>query len=290
MPSRKRPDLTFEPAALSARNHRVQRLARLARRSSVRRAEGAFVIEGPTLVGEALRAGVEIETLFVATGSEEPSIIGLCAEVADTGAEVWRVEPRALARAADVVTPQPVAAIARQRSTTLDAVLAADPLSVVVLAGVADPGNAGTLVRAGNASGAAAVVFGDASVDPYNPKCVRASAGALFRVAVLEGPTADVLERLGAAGHRRLGATAAGGRPYDEVDLSAPVSVVLGNEAHGLDAALARHIDQWVTIPMEGHSESLNVAIAGSILCFEILRQRRPAAAPSRPNGATRGR
>jgi TrmH family RNA methyltransferase len=155
------------------------------------------------------------------------------------------------------------------------AAAAAGPLSLV-LVDVADPGNAGTLLRAGEASGAAAVLFCGASVDPCNPKCVRASAGALFHLPVASGGEAvAVLERLGGAGVRRLATVVRDGTPYDEVDLTGPVALVLGSEAHGLPAGLEALVDERCTIPMVGRSESLNVAMAGAVLAFEALRQRR---------------
>jgi RNA methyltransferase, TrmH family len=144
---------------------------------------------------------------------------------------------------------------------------------------VADPGNAGTLVRAGEAAGASAVLFCGASVDPCNPKCVRASAGSLFHLPVCSGGEAGaVLEDLRDAGVRRAGTVVRGGRPYDDVDLTGPVAIVLGSEAHGLPSALDALLDDRLTIPMAGRSDSLNVAMAGSILCFEALRQRRAGA------------
>ena len=148
-----------------------------------------------------------------------------------------------------------------------------------MLVDVSDPGNAGTLLRAAEAAGAAAVLFCGGSVDPCNPKCVRASAGALFHLPVSGGGEAlAVLEGLGHAGVRRAATVVRGGTPYDEVDLTGPVAIVLGSEAHGLPAELDALVDDRLTIPMDGRSESLNVAMAGSVLCFESLRQRRAAA------------
>jgi TrmH family RNA methyltransferase len=173
-----------------------------------------------------------------------------------------------------------MAAIARRvEVSVLDAIDAgaAGPL-VLVLVDVADPGNAGTLLRAAEASGAAAVLFCGSSVDPSNGKCVRASAGALFHVPVATGgDVVEVLEELGRRGVARVATLVEGGRPYDTTDLTGPVAVVLGSEARGLSDAVIALVDQPVTIPMAGRSESLNVAMAGSVLCFEALRQRRTA-------------
>jgi len=235
------------------------------------------VIEGPTLLREALAATVPLTDVFVTPDADE----GLVTDASARGAVVRWVTADVLARAVDTVTPQGVAAIARRIDVTVDDAVAAaavGPLALV-LVDVADPGNAGTLLRAAEAAGAAAVLFCGGSVDPCNPKCVRASAGALFHLPVAIGGEAEaVLERLGEVGVRTAATVVRGGTPYDEADLAGPLAIVLGSEAHGLAAGLVEAIDLRLTIPMAGRSESLNVAMAGSVLCFESLRQRRNAA------------
>lgn len=177
-------------------------------------------------------------------------------------APTWMVGDGVLARVGSVVTPQGVMATARIPEVAPEA----DGDFAVELAGVADPGNAGTIVRTAVAAGAQAVVFSPESVDPWNPKTVRASAGALFRVPLVEtGPKG---ERVGADPHR--------GDPYDQSDFTGPLTLVVGNEAHGLEHLdQTAAIDRWVSIPMAESVESLNVASAAAILCFEIARQRR---------------
>ncbi len=176
----------------------------------------------------------------------------------------------------DAVTPQGVAAIGRFAARPPAEVAGdAGPLALV-LVGVADPGNAGTLLRSAEAAGAGAVLFCDGSVDPYGPKCVRASAGSLFRLAVSRDADAGAaLAALAAHGLTTVATLARGAPPYDAGDLAGPLAIVLGSEAHGLPPAIGAAVDRVVTIPMAGRAESLNVAMAGTILCFESLRQRR---------------
>jgi TrmH family RNA methyltransferase len=152
-----------------------------------------------------------------------------------------------------------------------------DALGATTLAVVApllsDPGNAGTLIRSAAAAGAGKIVLGPGSVDAYNPKTVRASAGACFAVEIVEGvPAVEALEALGSAGVQRVGACTTGGSAPEAVDLTRPTAIVLGHEVHGLAADLS--LDARVTIPMRG-TESLNVAMAGTVLFFEAARQRR---------------
>jgi TrmH family RNA methyltransferase len=232
------------------------------------------VIEGPVLVAEALAAGLEVQELLVEPGTADE----LVTDARRRGVTVRLVTPGVLARSVDTATPQGVAAIAARPEVDVATAVgaAAKGPFALILVNVADPGNAGTLLRAAEAAGAAAVLFCGGSVDPCNPKCVRASAGALFHLPVSGGGDAlVVLERLGQAGVRRAATAVRGGTPYDEVDLTGPVALVLGSEAHGVPAGLDHLIDDRLTIPMVGRSESLNVAMAGSVLCFEALRQRR---------------
>lgn len=196
------------------------------------------------------------------------------------GAAIHVVTQEVLARASDAVTPNGLAAIARRVEIPVEEAVdlaAAGPLTLV-LAGVGDPGNAGTLLRTAEAAGAAAVLFCGASVDPSSPKCVRAAAGALFRLPVAGGgEVAEVLEQLQSAGVTTAATVVRGGEAYDQADLSGPLALVLGPEAHGLDEAVISAVDLRLTIPMAGPTESLNVAMAGTVLAFEALRQRRTA-------------
>jgi len=230
------------------------------------------VIDGPVLLGEALDAGVAVTDVFAAP--EAPG--DLLDRAAAAGAQIHAVSAEVLAKAAAAVTPNALAAIARRvevpTARALDAARRG-PLALV-LDGVSDPGNAGTLLRSAEAAGFAAVLFTSGSVDPYAPKCVRSSAGSIFRMVVTRGGEAPtVLDEVAATGRRRIATRPAAARPHTEVDLSGPVAIVLGNEAHGLPGDLDAHVDEWVTIPMSGRAESLNVAMAGTLLCFEVLRR-----------------
>lgn len=249
------------------------------------------MIEGPTLLEEALVA-LAAGGLSDAAADQLEEVVAepacpehLLERAAAAGATVRRVDPGALARVTDTVTPQPVAAIARMPTVGLAAAAAAAGPLALVLAGVGDPGNAGTLLRSAEAAGGGAVVFCDGSVDPYGPKCVRSSAGSLFRLAVVrEARAGDALRALRRAGLVTVATVAQGGTAYDHRDLARPTAVVLGSEAHGLPGEIAAEVDAVVEIPMAGRAESLNVGMAGTILCFESLRQRRARRQVDGPN------
>ncbi len=257
---------------LGARSAAVRRLRALLHDPRARQAEHAFVVEGPRALESALDRGAPLEAVFLGPNADV-AFAALTARIAAMGIDIYLLKEGVLERLGSTVTPQPVLAVAPMPSRSHD-VLTSDGLVLVGVA-LADPGNAGTLLRSAEASGAAAIVLSDGSVDAYNPKVVRASAGAIFGVPVLEGWSAvEALDVLGQQGRQRLAADARTGTHYDEVDFSIPTAVVLGNEAHGLSSDLDAHLDGRVTVPMHGPAESLNVAMAGVVLCFESARQR----------------
>jgi RNA methyltransferase, TrmH family len=211
-------------------------------------------VEGPVLIAEAMAAGWQIEAEFVAPGAEPVS-----------GAPVHVLAKGVMERVATTETPQGSVAVVTLPDPGVDLT----SLSfVLVLDRLADPGNLGTLLRSAEAAGVDAVVLTPGSVDPFNPKVIRASAGAVFHVPTAVADVAAV----GAAGLRLIGTSSHRGTPYHRADWSGRVAVVLGNEAHGLpdDAP----IDDWVTIEHRGRAESLNVAMAGTLLVFEATRHR----------------
>ena len=256
--------------ALGKHHHKIKRLRRLVGRRSARQAEGVFVLEGAKVVGEALSAGAPLEGLYVAAGTDDPVVDA--AEAA--GIRVHDLAPGVLELVADTVTPQPILAVAPMVDVPLEELREAD--LVVVCVDVRDPGNTGALLRSAEAAGVGGVVCCDGSVDVFNPKTVRASAGALFHVPVVAGgDPVEVLEQMGRWGLQRLGTAAHGGEDYVAVDLTRPTALVLGNEAQGLPATLGGMLDGLVTIPMVGRAESLNVGTAAAVLSFEAARQRR---------------
>jgi RNA methyltransferase, TrmH family len=266
---------------LSARNPNVVHLRRLTGRRRSRAEHGQFVVEGVGLVHEALEAGVAIEVIYV-DGAADPGgseMDAMRSQADAAGVPVRWLADGVLAKVTDAVTPQGAAAVAVGRPLALEQFLDSPPRGLlVVLAGVSDPGNAGTLVRTAEATGASAVVFCEGSVDPLGPKTIRASAGSSFRVPLVAGPEAfETVRALRARGWPTLGTAGQGGVDLDVIDWGDPVVVVLGAESTGLSAAVVDQLDQLVTIPMAGQVESLNVGVAGSLVCFEWARRVRGA-------------
>jgi len=249
----------------------------LLRDPKARASTGLFVVEGPRAIEAALDRGAHLERAFLGPRAEI-AFPTLCARLAGAGVPTLSMKEGVLEKVGSTRTPQPVLAVATRPVADRSA-LSRDGLVVVALA-ISDPGNLGTLVRSAEAAGAAAILLGPGSVDTYNPKVVRASAGAIFGIPVVDAESerwtaVEALDALGELGRQRLGATASRGAPHTEVDFTLPTAVVLGNEAHGIDAAVDARLDGHVQIAMAGPAESLNVAMAGTILCFESARQRR---------------
>ena len=258
----------------STRNPRIAEAAKL-RKRGLRDERKRFLAEGAQAVSEALDADA-IEALFHVPGAtgRVPEVV---AAAQGAGVDVEAVAEVVMAHLTSEVTPQGVVAVARFVDVPLTEL---QPGLVPVLCSVRDPGNAGTILRSADAAGAAGVVFTPDSVDVYNAKAVRASAGSLFHLPVVRGvPAAEAVEALRGRGAQVLAAAADGEASAYEVDLARPTALLLGNEAWGLTPEVRALADGSVRVPIAGRAESLNLAAAGTLLLFEAARQRGAAAA-----------
>jgi TrmH family RNA methyltransferase len=250
----------------------VRRLRRLVQKRSLRWSEGVCVLEGPDLVASALAAGVEFEGIYIDQSQARHGSQELYEIAARHGVRVYSLAPGVLEKIADATTPQPVLAAVRLPVVAVDAI-AADGL-VLVLHDVRDPGNAGTLIRSADAAGATAVVFTGHSVDPFNPKTLRATAGSIFHLPVAVGELASTLHSFASRGASTFATVVRGGVDHRDVDYSTATVVVIGNEADGLDDQSIALCDAAISIAMAGSSESLNAGVAGSLIAFEAMWRR----------------
>lgn len=263
-----------QPDGLTIRSAKVKYVSRLATRA-FRFEHREFLAEGPQAVREALKLSGAVVEIFVTADAvaQHPEL--LAAAVAIHDLDVHRVDERVLKAIADTVQPQGIVARCRFVDQHLDEVLRTPPELVVVCADIRDPGNAGTVIRCADAAGAGAVIFTGHSVDPFNPKAVRASAGSVFHVPlVIATDTADVVARLKAGGLMVLAADAAGSMDLfvDETALAAPTAWLMGNEAWGLPDDVAALADHTVSIPIFGRAESLNLATAAAVCLYASAR------------------
>lgn len=230
----------------------------------------------------ALSASAEFEAIYVDLARMTPGAQEeLENRAAAMGVRVFALASGVLERIADATTPQPVLAAVRLPLVDV-AAIPAEGL-VLVLEGVSDPGNAGTLIRSADASGASGVVFSGSSVDPFNPKTLRASAGSIFHVPVAVDTLRATLSSFQSRGATCFATVVRGGLSHRGVDFTKATVVVVGNEAVGLDEASIALCDGAITITMAGESESLNAGVAGSLIAFEALWQRQDTPASSPP-------
>ena len=259
------------PELTSIRSPRVKAARQLGKRAFRLRAR-SFLAEGPQAAGEALaRDGVVTELFLTAAARSRHG--GLAARASRQGAAVHVVSGEVMAELAQTVTPQGVLAVCRFVDVPLPVLTGAAPRLVAILANVRDPGNAGTVLRTADAAGAGGVVFSDASVDPYNSKCVRASAGSIFHLdLVLGGPVAETVSQLRSAGLRVLAADGRTGQPLDQMApqgvLAGPTAWLFGNEAWGLPGEILALADETVAVPIYGQAESLNLAAAAAVCLY----------------------
>ncbi|MBB3675381.1 TrmH family RNA methyltransferase [Modestobacter versicolor] len=267
------------PEMLTERSARVAAARKLTRRSG-RDDAGAFLAEGRQAVSEALAEAETDPGAVLEVFATEAAATTHRELLAATRVPVHLLTDRAAASLSETVTPQGLVAVCALRDVAPDTLVSDPPRLAVALAELADPGNAGTVLRTADACGASTVVFGAGSTDPYNGKVVRSSAGSLFHVDVVRSaPLAELVPRVQAAGTTVLAADGGGEVALDEAAdeglLAAPVLWLFGNEARGLDPALGALADARVRIPMRGRAESLNLSVAASICLYATqLAQR----------------
>lgn len=257
---------------LSPQNPRVKEWAGLLEKKN-RDKQGKYVIEGIHLVQEALRAQADIECVCY---DVERGIPQELREVASAGLDIqWTgVSAAVIAKCSDTKSPQPVFAVLRKDRRTAEALLGKERSLVVVLDGVQDPGNVGTIIRSADAVGADGVIVGAGCADVYGPKVLRATMGSGFHLPVFHGNLADLLPQAKQRGIRLAGTSLQAAANCYAYDFTQPVWLLFGSEGSGLSPEIRDLMDDGLIIPMRGQAESLNVAMAASVLLYEAMRQR----------------
>lgn len=256
----------------STGNTRIKAVSALVKKAKCRREQKLFIVEGPKMFAELpkdhLREAYVSESFLKQQGERAKSLLSGCAY------EV--VSDEVMKYMSDTQTPQGVLAVAEQFSYTLEEVLEGDNPHLMLLETLQDPGNLGTILRAGEGAGITGVVMNEATADIYNPKVIRSTMGSIFRVPfVYVSDWKAAVETIKSRGIRLYAAHLKGTGSYEEEDYRKPTGFLIGNEANGLTEETADLADCYVKIPMAGQVESLNAAIAASVLMFETARQRR---------------
>jgi RNA methyltransferase, TrmH family len=254
----------------SRQNARVKEL-RAGFAHSAKTEHGHIAIEGEHLLLEALAANLGVYAIFVRTGDEHR----LGQFNLPESAEIVSLPPDVFSSAVGTESPQGIAALVDPPSFTLDDILSTlgVPL-IIVAAGLQDPGNLGTLVRSAEAFGAAGLITLPGTVSPWNQKALRASAGSIFRLPVVPAREDETFAALASRGVATLAAVALEGESISACNLAQPIALVVGNEGAGIRPDILNRATGRITISTPGRVESLNAAIAGSILLYEASRQR----------------
>jgi TrmH family RNA methyltransferase len=239
---------------------------------SLREKSGLFLIEGPKAIGEAFDKNVRVRDLVVSETfwKEEAAVI------ADRDVPtISVVADKLLKELATTTTPSGIIATAEVPHHELDELFSGQPPLVVIVHAIQDPGNLGTLFRTALAASASGVILTHGTVDAYNPKVVRAAMGALFGMPVItDMPFEKACDTVRQRGLRVIGCEPTATLSLFDTDLTGPVAIVLGNEGQGFTAADLEHVDEQIAIPMNPKSESLNVAISGAVVLFNVVQQR----------------
>jgi TrmH family RNA methyltransferase len=235
--------------------------------------DGYCAIEGFRILEEAIRSGLRFRAVFFSESAvprAEKLLSQLGAQV-----ETLLLADKLFSSAVPSDAPQGVAALARWKELSREDVLAKSPAGpILVIAGVQDPGNLGTILRSAEAFGAGGVLLGEGTVSPYNPKVVRASAGSVFRVPLARTKLSESLGWMKDHGLRLVGTASHKGTPLDQAKMAGPLAIFVGSEGSGLPRDLIKEMNDVVAIPQVPEVESLNVGVAASIVLYEVMRQK----------------
>lgn len=255
----------------SVQNAKVKEWAKLSTKKG-REKEKAFLVEGPHLVEEALKSGADVRVILIEEGFPlqapiEPYISDF------QGLVFWITEPVAK-KLSETENPQGIFAVVDMRTATLDDMIEDSPI-LLLLDGVQDPGNLGTIIRTADAAGIRGVVLGKGTVDVYNAKTVRSTMGSIFHVPILQADLELLGSELANQDFKMVATSLEGAVSYDEPIYHGRVAIVIGNEANGVSSAVLRQCEYRVKIPIYGRAESLNAAMAAGIIMYEAVRQRK---------------
>jgi TrmH family RNA methyltransferase len=257
----------------SSSNTQIKNLIQLQKKVKVRNEQGAFVIEGIKMFKES-RASRYFIKAYVSESYYQEKYTENPAYFDDISYEI--VQDSIFKEASDTLTPQGIMAVVKKPEYDLEQIITNADANLVLLEDIRDPGNLGTIVRTAEGAGVTGIILSNSSVDMYNPKVIRSTMGAIYRMPfVYVNDFKGIINRIKMNNIRIYAAHLSGSCSYDEVDYTGKSAILIGNEANGLSDEIAELSDQYIRIPMEGNVESLNAAIAAAVLMYEVYRQKR---------------
>lgn len=253
----------------STSNPQVKNLQQLLKKAKFRNEQDVFLAEGMKMFREAPKE--RIQKVYIAKSLYEEKGTGFL-----DGMEAEILSDHVFAAVSDTKTPQGILCVLKQYHYTLDDMIQKDAPHLLLLEDLQDPGNLGTIMRTAEGAGVDGIILNRTAVDLYNPKVIRATMGSVYRMPFFYvDELAEVLPVLKRKGIHTYAAHLQGKNCYDQEDYRTGCAFMVGNEGNGLSGELSRKADTWVRIPMHGKLESLNAAVAASILMYEVCRQRR---------------
>jgi TrmH family RNA methyltransferase len=268
-----RPERTDRLRRIEGRHNALLKELRLAFHRSELTPSGECAVEGVRIIEEALRSGLRLRAVFVSE-SGQARAARLLPQIS-SHAEAVLVPDKLFAAAVPSETPQGIAGLVAVKRNSQEDVLSSSAAGpVLVIAGVQDPGNLGTMIRSAEAFGAKGVLLGEGTVSAYNSKVVRASAGSIFRIPAAKVDIQTAVSAMRSAGARLFATSSHKGIPLPEADLGGDIAIFIGNEGAGVDKKLLPQMDQLIMIPHSPRVESLNAAIAASLILYEAARQK----------------
>src|SRR5580700_1989661 len=268
---------------IEGRHNALVKALRQAFAHAERTEDGSCAVEGLRIVEEATRSGLRFRAVFFKESAQ--NLADRLLPQIGANVDTLLLPDKLFDATVPSESPQGVAALVRMKEFSLADVLERLQVGpVIVLAGLQDPGNLGTILRSAEAFGSAGVVLGEGTVSPFNSKVIRASAGSIFRLPVVTGKTAvgktaggleEISAKLRAQGVRLIATSSHKGTPLDQANLTGPAAIFVGSEGSGLPRAVLAQADELIAIPHTQQVESLNAGVAGSIVLYEAVRQRR---------------
>jgi TrmH family RNA methyltransferase len=266
---------TSPHSPISSRDNKAVRLLASLSDPKVRKKERVFLVEGVKMVEEAIRDKLGVKQVIASPSLTQHHGKGVIKLAERSGIEILWISERLMDGVAESKTPQPVMAVVNMREHEEGALIAHSSRLIVIAHRLQDPGNLGTIIRTAEAVGAAGIAITQNSVDPHNPKTVRASMGSIMRLPVVKIADAQgFLGRCKKAGFQLAAMVLQGNRNLFDADMTKPTAVIFGQEGSGLEGSLLENVDLQIRIPMAETIDSLNVATSAAVVLYEALRQR----------------
>jgi TrmH family RNA methyltransferase len=257
---------------ISSRQNALVKALRAAFHDGELTADGDCAVEGIKILEEAIRSSLRISAVFVSESARDR--VNRLLPQLSSHTETLLLPDDIFRSAVTTESPQGIAGLVRVQQAKMDAMLDAMEPLIIVAAGLQDPGNLGTVIRSAEAFGATGLITSEGTVDPFNPKVVRASAGSLFRLPIVKSKSSTALSAMRERGLRIVATSSHKSIPIQEADLTGPLAIIIGNEGAGVPRELLKEADQVIRVPHSVKVESLNAGIASSIVLYECARQR----------------